>query len=192
MTETPAKSAYQRITRAQRKFVDMLVGGATGSAAVRKLKPHAKRPDSLAWKWKNTQLVREALDEQSAIAMEEAGITNARILLEIAEMGRVSMRSLVWQEGEKEGVKAGTPKKIHELDEITARCIQSIDLTADGEFKVRFTDKLAAKKLLGQYKRLFTESHEINLGEKTLEQLVEASWNRPKPPGDDTPPAAGL
>jgi hypothetical protein len=137
-------------------------------------------------------LVREAMEQRSAEAMEEAGITNAQILLDIANFGRVDPKLLVWQEGEKEGISAGTPKKLHELDEKTARCIQSVEIAATGEIKVRWVDKLAAKKLLGQYKRLFTESHEINLGEKTLEALVEASYNRPKPPGDDTPPAAGL
>lgn len=192
MTEVAAKSAYQRLSRGQRKFVDMLVGGSTGSNAIRKLKPRCKRPDSLAYKWKAIPDVRTALDERSAEAMEEAGITNAQILLDIANFGRVDPKLLAWQEGEKEGISAGTPKKLHELDEKTAQCIQSIEIAANGEVKVRWVDKLAAKKLLGQYKRLFTESHEINIGEKTLEQLVEASWGRPKPPGDDAPPAAGL
>lgn len=191
MTDPATKTAYQRLTPAQRRFVDMIVQGSTGTDAIRKLRPKAIRPDGLATKWKALPVVRDAIDQRLADAMEEAGVESARILLKIANILNVSPKSLVWLEGEKEGVTAGTLKKLHELDDVTARCIQSFKVS-DGDLEIRFPDKLTAAKYLGQYKRLFTESHEINLGEKTLEQLVEASWGRPKPPGDDTPPAAGL
>lgn len=192
MTDVAIKTAYQRLSPLKRRFVELMVGGSTGTAAMRKLKPKSKRPDTVAWKWKNTPLIREAIDQRLAERMEDLGITTHKILLDIADMGNVSVASLVWQEGEKDGVAAGTPKKLHELDDVTARCIQSIDVNSNGAFKVRWVDKLAAKKLLGQYKRLFTESHEINIGEKTIEQLLAGTWNRPRPPADDAPPAAGL
>src|SRR5881396_2622343 len=148
MTDATTKTAYQRLTPMKRKFVELMVGGSTGTAAMRKLKPKSKRPDTVAWKWKNTPLIREAIDQRLAEKMEDLGITTPKILLDIADMGNVSVASLVWQEGEKDGFAAGTPKKLHELDEVTARCIQSIDVTEKGAFRVRFTDKLAAKKLL--------------------------------------------
>jgi hypothetical protein len=180
VTEAIEKTAYQRLKRAQAKFVDLVVQGYNGTEAVRKLYPHYLRPDVKAAKWRRLELVRQAIEERSAEAMEDAGITNAQILLDIATLARVSMKALVWCEGEKlpEGVKVGQAKKLHELDDVTARCIQSIEYTDRGDLKVRFPDRLAAKKLLGQYKRLFTETHEINLGEKTLEQLAAASWGR--------------
>ncbi len=167
--------AYPQLKRAQQKFVDLIVQGYNGTEAVRKLYPRFKRPDVKAAKWRALELLKRAIDERSAEAIEDAGITNAQILLGIAHIARVSVKSLVWQEGEKEGVAAGTPKKIHELDDVTARCVQAIEYSKDGEIKLRFPDRLVAKKLLGQYKKLFTETHQVDLGEKTLEQLVAAS-----------------
>jgi hypothetical protein len=194
MTDQPEKSAYERLNAQRRKFVDFIVQGYTQTDAVREISRKWTRPDLKASKWRKEKLVQQAIEERQTEAMEDAGITNAQILLGIAALARVSPKALVWLEGETlpQGATVGQPKKLHQLDDVTARCIQSIEYSKDGEIKVRFPDRIAARKLLGQYKRLFTESHEINLGEKTLEQLVEASWNRSKPPTDDTPPAAGL
>lgn len=191
MTDAITKTAYQRLTSLQRRFVDLIVCGSNGTEAFRKLRPRYKRPDVKAAKWRALPVVREAIDERRAEAVEDAGVLNAQVLIGIARIANVNPKRLVWCEGETrpDGAKLGDAKRLHELDDETAR---SIDCANDGEFRVRNTDRLAAHKLLGQYKRMFTESHEINLGEKTLEQLVEASWSRPKPPTDDTPPAAGL
>ncbi len=185
MTEDakPKESAYEQLRGARRQFVDFIVQGYNGADAVRAISSRWTRPGIKAWKWRKEELVRQAIEERQAEAMEDAGITSAQILLSIAQMANVSAKRLVWCDGEKlpEGAKVGQPKKLHELDDVTARCIQSIEFSRDGEVKLRFPDRNAAKRMLGQYKRLFTESHEINLGEKTLEQLVDASWNRPRP-----------
>lgn len=194
-SEKPKKTAYEQLNSVRRKFVDFIVQGYTRTDAVRAISNRWTRPDHKGSKWSKEPLVRQAIEERQAEAMEDAGITNAQILLSIAALANVSVKRLVWCDGETlpEGVKVGQPKKLHELDDVTARCIQSIEYSKDGEIKVRFPDRNAAKKMLGQYKRLFTESHEINLGEKTLEALLEESWNRPRPPKpDDVPPAAGL
>jgi hypothetical protein len=193
-TEKPKKTAYEQLNSVRRKFVDFIVQGYTQTDAVRAISKKWTRPDHKGSKWRKEKLVQLAIEERQAEAMEDAGITNAQILLGIAALARVSLKALVWCDGETlpEGAKVGQPKKLHELDDVTARCVQSIEYSKDGELKVRFPDRLAAKKLLGQYKRLFTESHEVNLGEKTLEALLEESWNRPRKPPDEVPPAAGL
>jgi hypothetical protein len=181
--EKPKKTAYEQLNSVRRKFVDFIVQGYTGTDAVRAISKRWTRPDIKASKWRKEQLVRTAIEERQAEQMEDAGVTNAQILLDIAQLSNVSVKRLVWCADETlpEGAAVGQPKKLHELDDVTARCIQSIEYSKDGALKARVVDRLAAKKLLGQYKRLFTESHEINLGEKTLEQLLEASWNRPRP-----------
>lgn len=195
MTEQPTKSAYEQLDSQRRKFVDFIVQGYVPTDAVRAISKKWTRPNHKASKWRKEALVRQAIEERQAEAMEDAGITNAQILLSIAAMANVSAKRLVWCEGETlpEGAKLGQPKKLHELDDVTARCIQSIEYSKNGEVKLRFPDRNAAKRMLGQYKRLFTETHQIDIGEKTLEQLLEGSWNRPRPtPPDEVPPAAGL
>lgn len=182
MTNPPDIPAYERLKGPQRKFVDLLLTGLTGAEAVRRIRPRLKRPDGLAWKWRTTRLVREAIEQRTQDAMEAAGITAADIILDINNVSKVSAAALYWQEGEKEGVAAGTLKKLHELDEITARAIQSVKFGENGALEdVRFVDKIAAKRMLAQNKKLLTESHEVNLGEQTLDRLAAASWNRPKP-----------
>jgi hypothetical protein len=192
----PAKTPFELLQRWKQKVIDLVIQGETPTAACRKVKSKSRRPDLIASKLKKESLYLEALEQRRSDAMEDAGITNAQILLDIAQLANVNPKALVWCEGEPrpEGAVVGQRKKLHELDDVTARCIQALEFSHDGELKARFPDRLAAKKLLGQYKRMFTESHEINLGEKTLEQLLEASWNRPRPdtPPDDVPPAAGL
>lgn len=194
-------SAYRKLPAQKRRFVDLIVRGNCGSDAVRVLRPHLNhlRARELASRWRALPEVKAAIDERQAEAMEDAGITNAQILLSIARKANVNPKALVWQDGEAlpKGAKVGKAKKLHELDDETARCIQALEFDAQGNPKVRFADKLQADKLLGQYKRLFTETHEINLGEKTLEQLAAASWRRPPEqatpapqnprPGEDVP-----
>jgi hypothetical protein len=178
----PEKPAFDRLQRWKQRVIDHIVRGDTPTQAVRRVKPTSKRPEVIASKLRYEPLYVEALEERRAQAIEDAGIVNAQILLGIAQLANVNVKALVWCADEvlPEGVTVGQPKKLHELDDVTARCIQSIEYSKDGEIKVRFPDRLAARKLLGQYKRLFTESHEINLGEATLEQLAAQSWNKPK------------
>lgn len=191
MTDAAEKTAYQRLNSARRRFVDYIVRGYNGADAVRAISSKYGRPDIKANKWRKEPLVRQAIDERSAEAVEDAGVVNAQVLIGIARIANVNPKRLVWCDGETlpGAAKLGDPKKLHELDDETAR---SIDCASDGEFRVRSADRLAAHKLLGQYKRMFTETHQIDLGEKTLEQLLEASWNRPRKPPDEVPPAAGL
>jgi hypothetical protein len=184
MSEGQTKTAFEQLQRWKQRVIDLIIQGDTPTAAARKVKTKSRRPDLIASKLKKDPVYVEALEERRAEAMEEAGITNSQILIGIAQYANVNPKALVWQQHEPlpEGATVGQPKKLHELDDVTARCIQAIEFTKDGEIKARFVDRLGAKKLLGQYKRLFTETHEINLGEKTLEQLVAASWQKPSAP----------
>jgi hypothetical protein len=181
MTDATEKTAFQRLSPLQRRFVDLIVCGYNGTEAFRTLRPRYKRPDVKAAKWRAIALVREAIDERRTEAVEDAGVINAQVLIGIARIANVNPKRLVWCEGETwpKEAKLGDAKKLHELDDETAR---SIDCASDGEFRVRSADRLAAQKLLGQYKRMFTETHQIDLGEKTIEQLVSASWKRPQTP----------
>lgn len=176
------KPPFERLQRWKQRVIDLIIRGDTPTVAVRKVKPKSKRPEVMASKLRYEPLYLEALEQRRNQAVEDAGIVNAQILIDIALMSNVNPKALVWCEGEQlpEGAKVGQVKKLHELDDVTARCVQSIEFTKDGEVKVRFPDKIAAKRLLGQYKRLWTETHEISLGEKTLEQLAAASWSRPE------------
>jgi hypothetical protein len=96
----PPKSTYECLKPAQRRFVDLIVQGYTGADAVRAIYPKYLRPDVKAAKWRALELVRTAIEERNNEAMEDAGITNAQILLGIARLANVSVKRLVWADGE--------------------------------------------------------------------------------------------
>lgn len=160
-------SAYLKLKPMQRRFVDLIVRRMNGSDAVRKLRPKLARPDVLAAKWRALPEVKEAIAEREVEAMEDAGITNAQILLSIAAIADLSVKEFVNADGK--------PKRIDELSDEAARVVQAIEVERDGTVKYRVPSRLDAKRLLGQHRKLFTERHEHDLGRQTLEQLVHAS-----------------
>lgn len=167
-------TGYRKLPAQKRKFVDLIVRRMRPTEAIRQIRPHLKRPDVLAAKWKAE--LKEIIREREEEAMEEAGITNAQILLGLAYTADFDIRKLVHEDG--------TPKKIHELDDETARILQGVEVehiagreggTQLLRTKFRLPSRIEARKLLGQHKKLFTQKHEHELGEKTLEQLIAAS-----------------
>lgn len=150
----------------------MIVRGMFGADAVMKVRPHLNnlRARELASRWRALPEVKAAIEERQNEAMEDAGITNAQILLGIAQLANVSVHALVHLSGEKKG----KVKSIDELDEETARCIQSVKVDRDGSIEYRLPNRLEARKLLGQYRKLFTQNVALD-GHLTLEQLVGAS-----------------
>jgi hypothetical protein len=138
--EKPKKTAYEQLNSRAASSWTSSCRATRQTDAVRAISKKWTRPDHKGSKWRKEKLVQQAIEERQAEAMEDAGITNAQILLGIAQMANVNVKALVWCDGETlpEGAKVGQPKKLHELDDVTARCIQSIEYSKDGELKVRF------------------------------------------------------
>lgn len=152
-----SESAYRKLPIQKRRFVDLIVQRCRSTEAMRQIRPHLKRPEVLASKWKALPEVQAAIEERENEAMEEAGITNAQILLGIAQIANLSVKNLVYPDGRA--------KTIHELDDETAATIQSIEvetLAGGGtRTKFRLPSKIEARKLLGQYRKLFTEKVDV-------------------------------
>lgn len=157
-------SAYRKLNSQKRQFVDLIVQRTLPTDAIRKIRPHLKRPDVLASKWKALPEVQQAIDERLEEAMEEAGITNAQILLGLAQVADFDIRKLFDEHG--------NTKPVHLLDDQTARVVQSVEVRQiksgrgkDGSTvlrtKYRLPPRIEARKLLGQYKKLFTEKVDV-------------------------------
>lgn len=146
---------------------------------MRIIRPHLTRPDVQASKWRALPTVKEAIAERDEQAMEDAGITNAQILLGLAAIANVSPKDFLREDG--------TLKPVHELDDTIAATIQSIEIeTAPGgvvRTKLKVPSKIEARKLLGQYKQLFTQNINVS-GRLSLEQLVGASQQPPAQDGE--------
>lgn len=169
-------SSYRKLTAQKKHFVDLLVRRVRPMEAMKQIRPQLKRPDVLAAKWKALPEVQLAIEERELEAMEAAGITNAQILLGIASYANVSMKDFVHADGR--------PKSIHELDDATARAIQSIEVetTEKGvtRTKFRLPSKIEAQKLLGQSRKLFTEKVDVTpIGPLRIEVVKFAEHQDP-------------
>lgn len=61
-------SAYEKLTPARRAFVDAVTSGEIPTQVVRRMRPHLKRPDVIAWKWMQRADVKAAIDEMQLVA----------------------------------------------------------------------------------------------------------------------------
>lgn len=162
-------SAYAKLNRDQRAFVDLLVQRKTGSDAIRELRPWVKRPDVLASQWKALPEVREALAEREAEAMDEAGITNTQILLSIAETMNLSVKDFFHEDGR--------PKAVHELSDAAARNVAGIECEmlegGAARYRYKMPNRNEAKKLLGQFKKLWTDNLEVQHSGPLIIEVVK-------------------
>lgn len=160
-------SAYRKLKPQQRKFVDLLVRGrCNGTQAIRQIRPHLRAPEVLAAQWKALPGVKAAIDEREAEAIEAAGIKNAAVLIGTAETADFDVRKLAHPDGR--------PKRLHELDEDTARIVQGVVIRLDGSIEYKLASRNEARKLLGQHLKLWTERHEIGgLGGGAIKSEVQ-------------------
>jgi hypothetical protein len=61
------EKAYAALTPARRTFVDGVVAGEIPTQVVRRMRPHLKRPDVIAWKWLQREDVKAAIAEMQLI-----------------------------------------------------------------------------------------------------------------------------
>jgi phage terminase small subunit len=158
---------YRKLSAQQRRFVDLIVRRTNGTDAIRAIRPQLKRPDVLAAKWKALPDVKAAIAEREDEAIEEAGITNAQILLEVARLGFANIQDFVSQTGGE------TFFDISKVDRMTAAAVQefTIEETTYGKgenermmrrTRLKLCDKKGSLELLGKHKKLWTEKHEMS------------------------------
>lgn len=180
------KTAYEKLPRYLRRFVDMRVQGIRPTHAAREIRPKAKRHDQIAWIWNQREDVRAAFEQRCAEAEQEAGITAARVMAETANVAFGDIR-LLFDEN-------GNLRPLHELPAEVAAQLAGVDVEELFEGsgkersqigvvrKVKRWDKVKALELLGKRLKLWTDRAELELGNKTLEQLVGASMQKPASP----------
>lgn len=141
---------------------------------MRKVRPHLKRPDVLAAKWRALPLVKAAIAEREEVAVAAAGVTHVAVLLALAKNAYYNVKSLYHADGR--------PKAVHELDDDTACIVQTIDIKTETKdrggkptksgtpmrrlrrvqrVKYSLPKRNEALTLLGRHLKLFTDSHEL-------------------------------
>jgi hypothetical protein len=173
-------SAYEKLPRDKREFVDLLVQRKCGTEAIRILKPWLKRPEVTACRWNALPEVRMALEERERVAMEDAGIRSAQVLLSLARVTHANIKDFFHPDGRT--------KAPHELSDAAAECVAGFEVEELPEglgkrYRYRLRNANEAAKLLGQYQRLWSEEEVRRSGEVQVIEVVKfVRAPEPRPP----------
>jgi phage terminase small subunit len=163
------RSAYERLTRRQRIFVDALVHGTSGSESVRQAGYKGLHAHAQAWKWSQRPAIKAAIDEREAQLAQDVGVRQHRVLRQMLAIATADPRKLV-------DPATGKARPLEKLDEDTAAAISSVEvenISINGEegirYKYRFWDKVKANDRLGQYVKLWdAKSATVNVDARTV------------------------
>jgi hypothetical protein len=169
VVEQSPKTAYERLPRRYRRFVDAYVEGNTGAESARLSKCKSLYPHNRAWEWLQRPEIRQAIDEREAHAVREAGVRHVRTLKELQAIAYADPRRLVHPETGKALLLKDLPAEI-------AAAISGVDveeISINGEsgtrYKYKFWDKNKALDKLGQYLKLWDSARAtVNVDARTL------------------------
>lgn len=126
---------YRRLPQRLKRFAEAIANGQTKADAARILKPNSKNPRGLGWKISQFPKVAAAIAELQAQAIEDAGITRIRVLLDADAIKRRCMQ---------------------------AEPVRDRQGNSTGEYVFDSTGANKANEFLGKYLGLAPERHEVS------------------------------
>jgi hypothetical protein len=161
-------SAYDRLSRRHRRFVDAYVAGATGAEAVRQAKCKTSHPRNLAYQLLQVPEIRAAIDERERQLVADIGVRHERVLRELYAIATADPRRFSDENG------AAIP--LHRLPPELAAAIAAVDvenISINGEsgtrYKYKLWDKNKALDKLGQYLKLWdTKGPTVNVDARSV------------------------
>jgi len=163
------KSAYERLPRRYRRFVDEYVcGGKTATDAIRAAGSKSKHARTIACRLLRQPDIAAAVQERTSQVVADIGVRHERVARELYWIATCDPRKLVNGEG------VAIP--LHELPEEVAACIAAVDvenISINGEtgvrYKYKFWDKTKALDKLGQYLKLWdTKGPTVNVDARSV------------------------
>jgi len=163
--EKPAPSAYRKLSKRLKRFVDAYVELGMGTKAMRKIGFTGRRPDVAASKLLARPNIRAAVAERDELAAENAGITRTLILTQLRHIATFDHRDLYDENGNPlpvsqlpAEVAAGLASS--EVEEMFEGRGESRQL-AGRLHKYRSWSKTDALRLLAQITKILVERHEL-------------------------------
>ena len=157
------KSAYERLKRRHKRFVDQVVLGITGSEAIRSVGCKSQYANSIAARWLQRPYIKAAIEERETQLAYDVGVRAHIVLGQMFAIATSDPRKIVDE--------TGKPLALHELDPQTAAAIAGVEIEEtrrpgkDDEppeqtfkYKYKFWDKPKANDRLGQYVKLWDGS----------------------------------
>ena len=149
------KSAYERLKRRERRFVDQYVIGCSAAEALRQCGYKGLHPNAIAHKWLKKPDVAAAVDERTEQHLLDTTARKHKTLEQVISIAYADPRKVVHPE-------TGKAVPLEQMDAATAAAISSVEvenISIDGEsgtrYKYRFWDKGKALDRLGQWQRLW-------------------------------------
>lgn len=149
---------YSQLTKRQRLFVDEYLASRTAAAAYIAAGYQGKDATACAWQLLKKPNIADAVIERRRQLLDDVGIRQERVILELAAIATSDPRKLV------DGLGEVVP--LHLLDPKTAASIASLeieDVSIGGRvgkrYKYRFWDKPKALDKLGQWMKLWESAH---------------------------------
>lgn len=163
------KSAYERLTRRQRRFVDEFVQGCSAAEAMRQSGYKGSYPEIRAYREQQDATVSAAITERTEQLAHDVGVRQHRVLRQMFAIATCDPRRLVDPATKR-------ARRLEDLDEDTAAAISSVeieDISSNGEtgtrYKYRFWDKVKANDRLGQYVKLWdAKSGTVNVDARSV------------------------
>jgi phage terminase small subunit len=159
---------YSQLTKRQRLFVDEYLASRTAAAAYVAAGYKGQDATACAWQLLKKPMVADAVIERRRQLLDDVGIRQERVILELGAIATADPRKLV------DGLGEIVP--VHLLDAQTAAAISSIeieDVSIGGRvgkrYKYRFWDKPKALDKLGQWMKLWESAHaSINIDNRQV------------------------
>ena len=125
---------YRKLKPRLRRFAEAIAAGKRSFEAALIVMPQSRAPNKLGWKLRNIPLVKAAIEELEAQAIEDAGITRVQVLLDAQAIKQRCMQA------EPVLDRKGNPT---------------------GEYVFDSTGANKANEFLGKYLRIAPERHEV-------------------------------
>jgi hypothetical protein len=157
----PSKSAYDRLPRRLKRFVDHYVIGGTAAQASRESGYKGKYPHVVGHKWLQRPKIKAAVDEATERYVADIGVRQVSIIKQMAAIAHSDPRKFEDADG--------NTIPLHKLDEATAAAIASFEIEEistqgrEGKrYKYKLWDKVKANDRLGQFVKLWEARGAIN------------------------------
>jgi hypothetical protein len=169
------ESAYDRLPRRHKRFVDEYVGGKTAAEALRSIGGKSRHARTVAWRLLLEPDIEAAVKERTAQVIADMGVKHEQVIREMYWLATCDPRKLV----NGEGVQI----PLHQLPADIAACISSVEIEnvsyndeTGVRYKYRFWDKTKMLDKLGVYLKLWdTKGPTVNVDARSVTNNVIAA-----------------
>jgi hypothetical protein len=163
------RSAFDRLKRRQKRFVEQYVIGCSGAEALRQCGYKGLHPNSIAGKWLSRPEIQAAVEERTEAHLRDVAARKHKTLEQVVSIAYLDPRKVVDPE-------TGMAVPLQRMDPATAAAISSVEvenISINGEtgtrYKYRFWDKNKALEKLGQWQKLWEgPGAKVNVDARTL------------------------